>query len=350
MSFPINTNNTRTTFEDPFKFQSKKLNQLTQDALAIISDYYYMPISGIEGEELCIEDPYVEKDYQYSWHVKELIHASTLNQFKVLYGLFKCNGGLRYDSLKERLQIIALDQGQYRYVSSGGKTKTIELKHIPLDPNQKTGYISTLIAAVRRVEATTLTILCSFVERHECGKAMLNYALWEACFHKRISDEIPKILIKSKANVNLSDHESILMQSIRSQNFDTAKTLIDLKANVNFQSKTDKQTALHLACSYAPILIDKLLQAGADPNIVDNARRTPLHVLHHERRYSQTTISEAHSKLSRVTNYGLEDNSGKTVYTEMFGHCLSSQAASTGSASPHTPQEQKQSGIFGSWF
>jgi ankyrin repeat protein len=57
-----------------------------------------------------------------------------------------------------------------------------------------------------------------------------------------------------------------------------AKMLIDAGADVMQRGRWDGKTPLHKTRAYhCPEVVRQLLNAGADPNALDNMRRTPLH-------------------------------------------------------------------------
>ncbi len=87
----------------------------------------------------------------------------------------------------------------------------------------------------------------------------------------------------AKGYKNRSKHGEFLEVS----NFKLIKTLLDLKANPNLQTK-EGYTPLHLACIRRDCsMISALLDAGANPNIKNNAGQTPKDLL--EIDYSQAS-------------------------------------------------------------
>ena len=89
-----------------------------------------------------------------------------------------------------------------------------------------------------------------------------------------------QLLIEAGADVNSKDKykQPPLFLAVDSKKLDVVKLLLKNKAKVNEKCGRGQRTALHEACSDGSVEIAKMLiQAGADANVVDKDKRTPIY-------------------------------------------------------------------------
>lgn len=103
----------------------------------------------------------------------------------------------------------------------------------------------------------------------------------ESSVYPPLDLQLIKKCINDGANVNTtnSDGETVLHLLMAKKNIESVvQFLIDNKADLNKRTVRGEMTALHIAAIYGQTnIISTLLKNGANPNIKDDDKETPLH-------------------------------------------------------------------------
>ena len=120
--------------------------------------------------------------------------------------------------------------------------------------------------------------------------------------------KMEKYLAIHPKNINICRFDKTpLMNAVEEGRTDLVDMLIDSGANVNLQNKNG-YTALHLCCFYQPNnrgILQRLLNAGANPSCITNLEYTPLHIAA-ERTNDVNIIHD----LTLCSNPNFQNNSG----------------------------------------
>lgn len=119
-----------------------------------------------------------------------------------------------------------------------------------------------------------LTVLESV---HEVDSEKMT-SLHSACANGNAAIVKELLKFKSKLDVLTAKGHTPLHLAVYSGSLDCVALLIKYKADVNVASKTEKNTALHIACQRGFGKISEfLIQSGADVHALNVLKRTPLH-------------------------------------------------------------------------
>ena len=131
--------------------------------------------------------------------------------------------------------------------------------------------------------------------------------------NKNNNDKLFKLLNKDKSSINKLNKEgySLLHISIMKRNISMLNKLLQLKANPNIKTKTNKQTPLHFAYIYgkdkSKEIIKILISYKADENILDIYNKKPIDYLNNQKENINNNSNSIHRTFKKIDNKILGD-------------------------------------------
>ena len=167
--------------------------------------------------------------------------------------------------------------------------------------------------------------LRDFLQANEVSTVVLNLCLLSAAQNDVLNAEIVLELLKSGANPNICDKNGetpLSLICIRSENIDAISHLIDFGMILNTKDNESGNSPLHNVSTIGNIEIMKiLLEHGADPNAINNEKKTSLHCLaNNPEKIDGSTISKAIRLLSKYpVDINAQDEDGYTpIYSAVY--------------------------------